>query len=761
MLLRYFIVLFGLLCFSSNVKAQQLDSTISDIKVVFENVGRLEKETVLSYLPIKVGSAINAQVMDEALKALYATGFFADVKLAEKDGILYVKIKENPLVGKISFEGNKKIKAEQLMAELSLQPRTLFTRAKIQKDTQRILEGYKRIGRYSAVVEPKIIERAQNRVDVVFEISEGKQALIRKIDFIGNNSYDDDLLEESILSKEARWYRWFTSMDSYDPDRFVHDLEMLKLFYFNHGFLDFEVLAYSAELTPDKTGFYLTVNMNEGKRYKIESVDVKSTLKGFKPSSVEDEISIKKGKIYNQAKIENNVSDITDAVGAQGFTFIDVDYKIEKIQTEEKYNKVKVFFNVNEGQHVFVDRIVVQGNSRTKDNVIRREYRIGEGDAYNVAKIRRSKQRLDNLNYFDKNDIEIVPDETNRDKVVLQNTVSEKSTGAFKIGVGWSSYDGPLAEISITERNLKGTGRTASASATIAEKKTLFDIGFSEPWFLGRELDLGFDVFYLTRNYKDESSYNSEMFGASSYLSWKYSEELSHTLKYTIRQDRIFDIKNDASIYVKDQKGKTITSMISHSLFWDYLDNKYNPTEGYYVSVSNDYAGVGGDTSYLKSGLNIGYYFPLSDKWILGLSTSGNYMFGINKDVRLNDRYFLGGGNLRGFESGGVNARDKHSKDSLGGLWQATATAQVTFPLGLPSEFGMRGKIFSDVGWTGKPEDFKKEDMNYSSKMRQSVGIGLVWNSPMGPINIDYAIPVAKEDYDETEYFRLNFGTSF
>lgn len=744
------------LCFAVSVaQAQETPKVVNEI--IINGTMRIEPETVLTYLMIRQGDIATPDRLDRGLKSLFSTGLFADVKLSEKNGVLTVDLVENPIVNKIAFEGNKKIKTDQLTGELSLRPRTVFTRAKARSDTQRIVELYRRVGRYSAVVEPKIIKRPQNRLDVVFEITEGEPTYIRKIDFIGNNAFDTDVLEEAMLSKEARWYRWFTSTDTYDPDRFAYDQELLRRFYFNHGYIDFEVVSSSAELSPNRKDFYLTLMLSEGKKYKVGKIDITSSLKGFNPETVRTVPTFKTGKTFNQSKVDDSVLALTNAVGAQGFPFVDVDYKLNKHDDAT----VDVVFDVKEGQHLFIDRIDIRGNNRTQDRVIRREFRFSEGDAYSPAKIRRTRQRIENLNYFEKVDINIEPSEDAPDKATLRADVTEKSTGALKLGIGWSSYDGPLAEVSVQERNFLGTGRVVGASASVAEQKTLFDISFVEPWFLDRELSWGVDLFYLTRNYKDTSSYNSEMAGFSNSFGWKYTEELSHTVKYTLRNDKIFDISAGASRYVREQEGTTTTSMISQSLFWDYLDNRYNPTDGWYLSLSNDLAGLGGDNRYLRSDYSFGTYTPLSDKWVLGLSTTGGYIFGFGQDVRLNNRYFLGGGNLRGFETGGVTARAKQGNDSLGGNWQLTASAQLMFPLGLPSEFGMKGKIFTDWGVTGKPSGFNESEMWYSSKLRGSIGIGFVWSSPLGPINIDYAIPVRKESFDQTEYFRLNFGTGF
>jgi len=544
-------------------------------------------------------------------------------------------------------------------------------------------------------------------------------------------------------------------MDTYDPDRFAYDQELLRRFYMRHGYMDFNIVSASAELSPNREDFYLTLVIDEGPRYKIGKINVVSELKGLDADTVSDVVSIKSGTWYNNIKIENSELALINSVGAKGFPFVDVSSETKRREDEDV---VDLTFLIKEGQHLFIDEIQISGNGRTQDRVIRREFRFAEGDAYSPTKIRRSKQRIENLNYFERVMMDIEQSSEALDRAILKTEVSEKSTGSLKLGIGWSSYDGPLAEIALQENNFLGTGRRVGVSASVAEKKTLFDISFVEPWFLDRELSLGFDIFYLTRNYSNRSSYDSEMVGASVSLSWKYTEELSHTVKYTLRQDKIMDVKAGASIYVKEQEGTTITSMVSHTLFWDYLDNRYNPSDGYYVSFSNDLAGFGGDTRYLRTDVSTGYYIPLSDKWVLGLSSSAGYIKGIGQKVRLNNRYFLGGGTLRGFEDGGVTARSKIGDDALGGNWQVTAGMQLMFPLGLPSEFGMRGKIFTDFGIIGKPSDFDATQMWYSSKLRGSIGIGFVWSSPLGPINVDYARPIIKERFDETEYFRLNFG---
>lgn len=359
------------LCFAVSVaRAQETPKVVNEI--IINGTMRIEPETVLTYLMIRQGDIATPDRLDRGLKSLFSTGLFADVKLSEKNGVLTVDLVENPIVNKIAFEGNKKIKTDQLTGELSLRPRTVFTRAKARSDTQRIVELYRRVGRYSAVVEPKIIERPQNRLDVVFEITEGEPTYIRKIDFIGNNAFDTDVLEEAMLSKEARWYRWFTSTDTYDPDRFAYDQELLRRFYFNHGYIDFEVVSSSAELSPNRKDFYLTLMLSEGKKYKVGKIDITSSLKGFNPETVRTVPTFKTGKTFNQSKVDDSVLALTNAVGAQGFPFVDVDYKLNKHDDAT----VDVVFDVKEGQHLFIDRIDIRGNNRTQDRVIRREFRF-------------------------------------------------------------------------------------------------------------------------------------------------------------------------------------------------------------------------------------------------------------------------------------------------------------------------------------------------------------------------------------------------
>ena len=733
------------------------DAKVSQIRT--EGNERIESETIVSYMRVFEGDDLSEATMNRALKNLFATGMFADVQLFKDGTVLVVKVKENPIVSRLYFEGNQKLEDAQLLDEVQLKPRVIYTKAKAQSDVQRMLEIYRRSGRFAVSIEPKIIERDQNRVDVVYEIDEGPTTYVRKILFIGNNELSDSKLSEAIMTKEDAWYRFLSSTTTYDPDRMAYDKELLRRFYLKNGYIDFEVYSAIAELTPDKEAFFITFTLHEGKRYKINNFDIKTTLPGLDTEVLKEKIGLEAGDWYDAEKIDAITNVIVDAAGDLGHAFVEVTPVFENKDAEQ--GTVDLILDVKEGSRVYINQINIHGNVRTKDDVIRREFRIAEGDAFNTAKIRRSKQRVENLDFFSRVDIqpqaiEGVPDKTN-----IEVDVEEKSTGSLSLGVGWSTYDGALIQTGIQERNLLGRGQSLGLNVALAQKKTEYDISFTEPYFLGRELVAGVDLFNITQNLQDYSSYNQDSIGGSLRMGWSFNEELRENVKYTLRRDKIRNVDDSASLYIKEQEGTTTTSMISHSISYDRRDNVIRPTSGYVLTLSNDLAGLGGDNRFLRTDLYGAIYFPLAEKWTLGFKSHGGYIFGFGQDVRIDQRYFLGGYDLRGFEQGGASARDNKSGDALGGNWVVTGTAELVFPLGLPNELGIRGRVFGDVGVAGKPDDTGTYKIDYSSKPRASVGFGLSWDSPMGPINIDIAYAILKERYDKTEVFRINFGSGF
>lgn len=726
---------------------------VRDIKV--EGLERVEVETVLSYVDIKKNTIIDDAKMDASLKQLYATGLFNDVSLNMKnDGLLIIKVAENPIINKVLFDGNDKVDDEMLKGELQLAPRSTYSRAKVQEDVQRILEIYKRTGRYAVVVEPQIIERDQNRVDLIFKIDEGPLASINKVNFVGNKHYSDDDLQSEIMSKESRWYRIFSSAENYDSEKTNYDKELLRRFYFKRGYADFRVVSAVAELSPDKKSFVLTFVLDEGKRYKIRSLDIISDIADVDTAALKPAVQLETGDWYNADKVEKSVTALTDELGKKGFAFVDVEPEMTK---DTAAGEIALTFHVKEGERIFVDRINITGNTRTYDKVIRREFRIDEGDAFNVSKIKDSRRNVENLDYFSKVNIETMPKDDN--KADINVDVEEKSTGYFNVGVGYSTVNGALVRTGVTENNFRGLGQRLGLDIGVSQRSQEYDVSFTEPYFLNRRLRAGFDLFRTEQDYQDEGSYDSESTGGRLRLGWNYTDDLSQQFRYTLRQDKISNVDSEASYYIKEEAGKYNDSSVGQTIVYDKRDSAFNPKEGYFISFGNDVSGLGGDEKYLKFDAKLYQYYTLADYYTFKLFANAGYITGYGgKDVRLSNRYYLGGSTLRGFDVAGIGARDKYTDDALGGNWMLYTGGEVMFPIGL-DELGIKGRTFVDMGMLGKPDNINTSVVEYSSSPRVAAGFGFQWLSPMGLIDIDFAFPIVKEDYDETQVFRLNFGT--
>ena len=733
------------------------DVTVKTIDV--KGVQRMEPATVLSYLPFKKGDDVSQSELDQALKELYKTGFFSDVKLDVNGSTLTIRVDERPIVAHIAFDGNDKIEENVLMNEIHMKERDVYTPTKLREDVKRLKTIYQRMGLYSAQITTDVETMSRNRVDIVYKIDEGPKNYIEKIRFVGNKHFPSADLKEELISKEKKWYRFFSSTDTYDPDRLEYDKEMLRRFYYSKGYMDFDIKDVTVQTDEKTKNFIVTFDLDEGKRYRFGTANIQVTLPEVNAQKLEKQISFKKGQIYNAEYIEETIQNITDELGREGYAFVEITPVFKK---DPKTQVADVTFKVKEGARVFVNRIDITGNSRTLDKVIRREFRLNEGDPFNTDKIRRSRQRIENLGYFDKVNLKTVPVANAPDKTDIAVDVSEKSTGAFNVGIGWSTYDGLLFEVGVQERNFLGTGKIVGVTASTSGRETQVDLSYTDPYFLDKPISAGFDLFHINRDYTDDSSYKAKTTGGALRSGWDYSERVRQTVKYTLQQDNVTDIDNDASIYIKEQEGKNVVSMIGQVLSYDTRDNIFNPTEGFYASLGLDLAGIGGDTRFVRVNANAAKYFEVMDQWVLSVSAGAGYIYGLNQEVRINNRYYLGGSTLRGFDVAGVGARDKATGDSLGGDWRLTASTQLMFPLGLPSEFGIKGKVFMDAGMLGKPDGhYAKDTIDYNNTPRVSVGTGILWQSPMGPINIDLGFPIVKEDYDEKEVFRLNFGTGF
>lgn len=734
--------------------ASAADVYIRDIQV--DGLQRVENETVMSYLDIDKSKVVSEDKMDESLKHLYATGLFEDVSFSvTPDGTLVIKVVESPVIGERVFDGADKIDASLLEKEVQSMPRGTYSKAKVQEDVQRILDVYKRNGRYATAVDPKIIKRDNNTVDLIFEIEEGPAASIEKVNFVGNAHYSSDDLQNEIMSKESRWYRIFSNAENYDAEKTNYDSELLRRFYLRHGYADFRVVSSVAELSPDKTSFVLTYVLDEGPRYRVTDVAIVSEIKDVDTASLNESLLFEVGDYYNAELVEKSILEITESLGKKGFAFVDVEPKLERNPADAS---LALTFTIKEGARVFVDKINITGNTRTDDDVIRREFRIAEGDAFNASKIRASRRNVENLDYFSKVDIQTVPS-ADSNKADINVDVQEKSTGYFNVGVGYSTVNGALVRTGVTENNFQGRGQQLGLDIGVSQRAQDYNINFTEPYFLGRRLSAGIDLFHTSEDYQDEGSYDSASTGGRLRLGWKYTDDLSQYVRYTLRRDKIEDVADDASIYIKEEEGSYTGSIFGQTLVYDKRDSAINPKEGYYLSFGNDIAGAGGDEKFYKFDVKAYKYYTLSDYYTFKFFVNGGYIAGFgDKDVRLSNRYYLGGYNMRGFEYAGIGARDRYTDDALGGNWMIYTGAEMSFPIGL-DELGVRGRTFVDVGALGKPDNMDPAIVEYSSSPRVSTGVGVTWQSPMGNIDIDLAFPVVKEDYDKTEVFRLNFGT--
>lgn len=719
---------------------------------------RIEPSTVINYLNLRQGDEITEYALNDALKSLFATGLFADVQIGAQGGVVIVEVLENPIINQIAFEGNKEVKDEELAREISLKPRQVFTRTRAQADVARVYEIYRRTGRFAASVDPKIIQLDQNRVNLVFEIVEGDKSKIKGIRFAGNKAFSDDALRTEIQSKEDRWYRFLGSDDMYDPDRMEYDAELLRRFYLKHGYADFRVVSANAELREGTDNFYVTYTVEEGPRYKIGRIAIDSKLRGFDANALRDSVAILPGEWYDADQVQKSADAMTDTLGDMQYAFMAVRPTVERKRDAET---IDLTFEVGESPRVFVERIDIHGNVRTIDKVVRREMMLSEGDPFNRSKLARSEQKMRDLDFFEKVNVKTVPGSA-PDKTVVDIEVAEKSTGEISIGAGFSTNDGPLADLRLRERNFLGKGQDVLFATTLAGSRTQFDFSFTEPYFLDRDLQAGFDAFHMTRDWQDEASYDQRRTGGGLRLGYPLSEKWRQTFRYRYEDNEIMNVKSTASLFVRQQEGRRSTSSVGQRLTYDSRDSRLWPTEGLYSWLDTEIAGLGGDARYVSGTLGSSYYHPFFDRKVVFniLGETGAIGGYADEDVRINERFYLGGNNLRGFERGGVGPRDAATDDALGGNYFYRGSAELSFPLGLPEEMGVQGHAFTDFGSIWEIDQTGPGILDENS-IRASAGIGLSWRSPMGPLRFDLSQPYIKEDFDKKEVFRFSFGTRF
>jgi outer membrane protein insertion porin family len=727
---------------------------------------RIDSGMVRNLMPLKPGSEITPKSLDSALRSLYNSGFFSDVEISEDSGAITVRVAENPVIGEVAFEGNDAVKDEDFVKAASTRARGIFSAAALKKDVGTIKAMYKQLGYFKAEVDAKVIEKDSGRRDVVFEISEGSKGRILNIEIVGNESFSASELREVVTSKEYAWWKFLEMNDVYHMERVIYDSDLLRAFYFGQGFLDYETLSYGAKMNDAEDGFYARFEFREGRRYKVGRLSVRSEIPDVDASRFEDAVLLRPGRWYDNSLAEKTSAALVEKLGAEGFAFVGVD--IERAPDREN-GTVDVAFVIRDSTRAFVGRIDVRNNSRTYENIIRRNLSFAEGDIFDGNSLARSKQKLMALGYF--SNVAISPKAVPGvpDKVNVDVALEEQSTGELTLSAGWSSVNKGFVEFGIKEGNFMGKGQTLGFSSTFSALQNIFSVTFTEPYMFDRDLMGGADVFYNQSKMQSTYGYNVDTMGARLRLGWNYTDRFFHRLRFTVQNDRYVDISDllppemrvgmsDSNIYKADQ-----------TLTWqDQVVDYVNDTKtGYSVSMSNEYAGFGGDRSFVRNGLSLGQYFSFWDgEWQLTVSANAGAIKAL-AGTRLSQSYLyaLGADSLRGFEYKGVAARNKCSvalcyQYPFGGLWEVNGTFQLNFPLFIPRKYKISGYVFYDWGKVGPPE-IDSANILYSSRMRTSVGYGIAWNSPMGVINFSWAKALTYEEYDERQRFLFSIGQSF
>ncbi|MET0369797.1 MAG: outer membrane protein assembly factor BamA [Sphingobium sp.] len=720
---------------------------------------RLEPDTVMSYTKLRIGQAFTQESLDQALRDLYETELFADVQIRNANGALTIEIKENPVINRIVLEGNKRLKEDKIRPEIKMAPRQIYTRSKVRADVARIIELYRRQGRFAATVEPKMVQLDQNRVDIVFEISEGPKSKVRQINIIGNEKFSDGDLRSQMVTKQARFFRLFSSGTSYDPDRLAYDQQKLRQYYLTEGYADFRVISAVAELTPDKQDFIITYVVEEGDRYKFGDVKVESDIRDLSGDTLTKMLPMKKGEWYNAKRVEDTVDTLSETAGLFGYAFADVSPDFNRSKEDLTMG---INFKIANAPRVYVERVDINGNTLTQDKVVRREFRLAEGDAFNSFLVKRSRDRINSLGFFqEKLEIEQKPGST-PDRIILETNVQEKSTGELSLSAGFSSLERFIVAASITQRNFRGKGQELRTSVNYSSYSKSVEVGFTEPYFMDKNIALGGDIYrrdlnsfnYINGNDRN-TTYEQTTTGFQIRAGVPITEYMSLALRYSLNLDDVtldegtfYTDKNGDGIlgnspddtcdplrsgrYLCDAIGKRTTSSLGYSLIYDTRDNRIRPSRGHNVVLSQDVAGLGGSVKYLRTRLNGAKYWPLGGGFIFSVQAEGGYIYSLEKQrydavtgeaiekVRLTDRFFLGEPQIRGFDIRGIGPRVKRyylvsetnngtttyvrdegnaSDDALGGRIYYMGRAEVEIPLGSGArEMGLRPSVFADVG---------------------------------------------------------------
>jgi outer membrane protein insertion porin family len=750
--------------------ATQAGGTIAGITVTGNE--RIEAATIESYMVVQPGDTFDQDRINDSLKTLYATGLFKNVSITRQGSTLNVAVVENPTVDQVLFSGNKIVVDKDAAAAISLKPRSVFTPAAAEADRRTLLDLYAKKGYFDATVTPNIILLPDNRVNVVFQCTDGTQTLISQITFLGNNHFSQGTLRDVVSTREYAWFRFLSSSDQYDSDRVEYDEYLLRQFYLHKGYADMNVISANAELSPDRKSFYLTYDIDEGPRYKVASLKVVSDIRTLSNQQLRGLVPLAAGDWFDGTALIEGVDALSKRAQDLGYAFAQVN---PVVKTDPATKTMTIELDVIDGPRVYIQRIDITGNTRTEDKVVRRELTVAEGDGYNQSKIDASTTNIKNLGYFKDEKLTTSPGSTPQ-QVVLKAAVTEQATGQFSLGGGYSTDLGALVNAGLSQNNFLGTGVDASINALLAQRGTQLNVGVTDPYFLDRNLIAGTDLFRtVTDSYTNASSsfgYSESNVGGDVRLGYRFNSHVRQSFTYTISDRNVGSIPSGSSPYIASEQGNSSLSQISQTLTFDYVDDDLTPTSGLEVDLTTDVAGFGGSAKYIRVSPAASYYIPLehvfgSKAWVLKFSVSGGDLIPIfNYQDKIEDRFFLGGDSLRGFADGGVGPHDKAFGDSLGGnvLW--TQSTEMHFPLPVSPDLQISGFAFVDVGALSQVKTVQAYGPIYapiydSGAPRVGAGVGVSWNTPFGLINLSIAQPVVKQKDDQIQQFRVSFGTRF
>ncbi len=776
------------------VNESKYGKLVKGIKV--EGNDRIPLSSIIAHSSLKIGKKYQDDAFNNSMKAIYATGFFKDLKIDydKKTQIVTIKLVENPTVNQIAFKGNSQLNTKELNSVIQIKSSTPYSLNTINDDIKLIIGLYQHMGFFAVTVRPKIIERSNNRVDVLYVINENRKAKIGKILFSGNEKILDADLRKVITTTERAWFHILSSRGLYERSQILMDKDALDQFYHAMGYADFKVLDIVSELSPQKDAFVITFILDEGKKYSIGSVDltISQGIYGLDATQIKKFLRTKSQSTYNKNIIDNDIQILKHYLGTKGYAFASIDFNEKR---DKKHSIANIAFTIQEGAKLYINKIDIKDNVRTLDKVIRREMKLSEGDSFNTDLLETSKYSIERLNYF--SEVKIEQKETNvPDKIDLDVFVKEKPTGTLNLAGGYSDSDGIMGTFSISENNLLGTGRTALFNLKKDRYKTGIDLGFSQPYFDDRNMVVGGDLFFrreiLGSRQRDENakndsskvvskSFKDNIIGATLYMMYPLAHRLEHQIRYSPKYEDVTLYQTSHSPLLQSAAGKYFISTIGQTFFYDKRNNPFSPSSGYFIRFAQDIDGIGGKVKNFKNVLDFAYYYPLyKDFVVLQLNGGAGSIMGYRGDiVRLNHNFYLGEDEIRGFDRHGIGPRDRTTGDAVGGKYYYKLSTEVNFPLGLPKEFGIKGAVFFDAASSFNIDltnDLKEKNLTPKctstninnclyfddNKLRSSYGLGVLWDSPLGTvIRVDYGWVVSKASFDSTKRIRLVFTQQF